>query len=45
MLLSYTLGYAYLSSVKWLGVIMLKIQMCIVREEHWAANQNHAKSW
>jgi hypothetical protein len=43
MLLSYTFGYAYFPGVKWVGVIMLKIQVCIfVREEHWAADRNHA---
>jgi hypothetical protein len=42
-LLSYTLGYACLSDVKLVVVIMLKIQVCILfREEHWAANRNHA---
>jgi hypothetical protein len=38
-LLSCTFGYACLSDVKWVGVIMLKIQVCIfVREDHWATN-------
>jgi hypothetical protein len=37
------ISYVYLSGVKWVAVIMLKIWVCIfIREEHWAANRNHA---